>query len=136
MVDRQVIETRLLRLEQSLRQLGELARFSWEEYRTDQGLQDRAERNMQIAAQTCIDIGSHIIAGRGFRPPYGYGDIFAVLLEEGLLPDKLACTMQQIAGFRNILVHDYLEIDPQLVYHSLEKIEDFKEFARHVLTWL
>ncbi|MEW6172125.1 MAG: DUF86 domain-containing protein [Bacillota bacterium] len=136
MVDRKTVERRLLKLEQSLRKLEELSRISWDEYRKDEGLRDRVERNLQIAAQVCIDIGSHVIADRGFRPPYGYGDIFTILREEGLLPESLAGTMRQIAGFRNILVHDYLEIDQRIVYESLKSLDDFKRFARHVLDWL
>lgn len=135
-VDKQKIERRLFKLEQSLRKLKELSKVSWDEYVKDEGIQDRAERNLQIAAQICIDIGSHVIADREYRPPYGYADIFAVLMEEGLLPEALANTMKQIAGFRNILVHDYLEVDPKIVYDSLKKIGDFKEFAKHVLAWL
>jgi len=135
-VDRQTIERRLLKLEQSLRKLAGLSRVNRDEYIKDEGLQDRVERNLQIAAQICIDIGSHVIADRGYRAPYSYGDIFAVLQEEGLLPQDLANTLKQIAGFRNILVHDYLEVDPGIVYECLKKIGDFKKFAEHVATWL
>lgn len=136
MVDRQTVQRRLLKLEQALRKLKVLAKVSWDEYIKDEAIQDRVERNLQIAAQICIDIGSHVIADRGFRPPYGYGDIFTVLQEEGLLPEKLASNMRKIAGFRNILVHDYLEIDPGIVFKSLKEINDFKEFAEHVAGWL
>jgi len=135
-VDRETVERRLLKLEQYLRRLRELSKVSLEEYINDQVLQDSAERNLQLAAQVCIDIGSHVIADRGYRAPYSYGDIFSVLMEEGLLPKELAGTMRKITGFRNILVHDYLEIDPQIVYTSLKKIEDFKKFAEYVITWL
>jgi len=135
-VDREVVERRLFKLEQTLRKLKEMSTVSWDDYIKDEGVQDRVERNLQIAAQVCIDIGSHVIADREYRAPYGYGDIFTVLLEEGLLPETLANTMKQIAGFRNILVHDYLEIDPKIVYDSLKKIDEFKKFAGYVLTWL
>ncbi len=136
MVDRETVERRLFKLEHSLRKLGKLSKISWEEYVKDEGIRDRAERNLQIAAQICIDIGSHAVADRGYRAPYSYGDIFTVLMEEGLLPETLAQTMKQIAGFRNILVHDYLEIDPEIVFASLKKLDDFKQFAKIVLTWL
>lgn len=136
MVDRQTVERRLFKLEQSLRKLKELSKVSWDEYIKDEGIRDRVERNLHIAAQICIDIGSHVIADREYRAPQGYGDIFAVLMEEGLLPKDLADTMKQIAGFRNILVHDYLEVDPKIVYDSLKKTDDFKKFAKYVLTWL
>ena len=135
-VDKQTVERRLFKLEQSLRKLKELSQVSWDEYIMNEGIQDRVERNLHIAAQICIDIGSHVIADRGYRPPYGYGDIFMILMEEGLLPVTMANTMKQIAGFRNILVHDYLEVDPKIVYQSLKNIDDFKKFANYVLTWL
>lgn len=136
MVDRETVEKRLFKLEQSLRKLRELSRVSWDEYIKDEGIRDRAERNLQIAAQICIDIGSHVIADRAYRPPCSYGDIFTVLMEEGLLPEALASTMKQIAGFRNILVHDYLDVDPQIVFKSLKRIDVFKQFAKYTLTWL
>lgn len=136
MVDGETVKRRLLKLEQYLRLLRELSKVSLDEYMKDQILQDSAERNLQLAAQVCIDIGNHVIADRGYRAPYGYGDIFSVLMEEGLLPMELAGTMRQIAGFRNILVHDYLEIDSKIVYESLRKVDDFKKFAEHVITWL
>ncbi len=50
--------------------------------------------------------------------------------EEGIISLDLAETMQKIAGFRNILVHDYLEIDQQIVYATLNKLQDFREFAQ------
>lgn len=136
MVDRETVERRLLKLEQYLRRLRELSKVSLDAYMKDQILRDSAERNLQLAAQVCIDIGNHVIADRGYRAPYGYGDIFSVLMEEGLLPKELAGTMRQIAGFRNILVHDYLEIDSKIVYESLKKVDDFKKFVEYVATWL
>lgn len=69
MVDRKTIERRLFKLEQSLRKLKELSKVSWDEYIKDEGIQDRVERNLQIAAQICIDIGSHVIADREYRAP-------------------------------------------------------------------
>lgn len=136
MVNRDIIQRRLSKLEQSLRKLRELSSISREEYIKSEALQDRVERNLQIAAQACIDIGSHVIADKGYRTPSGYGDIFNVLYEEGLLPDELASTMKQVAGFRNILVHDYLDVNSEVVYDSLLKIDDFRRFAEYVITWL
>jgi len=134
--DKDVLEKRLLKFEHVLRKLKVLSEIPLEKYLKDEGILDRAERNLQIAVQVCIDIGSHVIAEKGYRPPYSYADIFKVLEEEGCLPEDLANTMQQIAGFRNILVHEYLEVDNKIVYECLQKIEDFKRFAAHVLTWI
>lgn len=132
MVDREKIEQRLVKLEQALRKLKEIALQSWEEYCQSEALRDRAERNLQVAAQACIDIANHIIADRGYRTPQGYAESFSVLAEEGILSGRLADKMKMVAGFRNILVHDYLEIDNKIVYSNLKHLGDFKEFASSV----
>jgi len=131
-VDKEKVEQRLTKLEQAVRKLKEIAGHSWEEYSKTESLRDRAERNLQVAAQACIDIANHIIADKGFRTPVGYADSFTVLLEEGIIPSKLAERMKMVAGFRNILVHDYLEIDDRIVYKSLNNLNDFKEFTKHI----
>lgn len=51
-----------------------------------------------------------------------------------MLPEDLASMMKQIAGFRNVLVHEYLGLDPKIVCKSLKKIDDFKKFVKYVLT--
>lgn len=130
MVDRERIERRLMKLEQTVRKLKEIATYSWEDYNQNEGLKDRAERNLQLAAQSCIDLANHLIADLGFRSPLTYAESFTVLREEGIISPDLAETMQKIAGFRNILVHDYLEIDQQIVYATLNKLQDFREFAQ------
>ncbi len=135
-VDKEKIEQRLMKLEQAVRKLREIAEQSWEEYNSSEALRDRAERNLQVAAQACIDIANHIIADKGFRTPQGYADSFNVLLEEGIIPDALSDKMKMVAGFRNILVHDYLEIDNKIVYLSLKHLNDFREFAKHVYNLL
>jgi len=135
-VNREIIQRRLSKLEQSLRKLKDLSCVSLEDYLKSEAIQDRVERNLQIAAQACIDIGSHVVADREYRTPSGYGDIFNILQEEGLLPGELAGAMKQVAGFRNILVHDYLDVDLVVVYQSLGKIDDFRRFAQFVIEWL
>jgi len=132
----EVFVKRFAKLERTLRKLRNVAATTWEEYSNDEGLQDRAERNLQIAAQICIDIGNHIIAINGFRPPETYSDIFVVLGERGVISEDLAVTFQKIAGFRNILVHDYIEIDQKLVFDCLQHLDDFRLFVQKVTHWL
>lgn len=136
MVDKELIENRLLKLEQILRKLNDISKSDREEFINSEALQDRAERNLQLAAQICIDIGNHIISDEGYRFPSGYSDIFQVLKEEKILDDKLSETMKKIAGFRNVLVHDYVEIDKDMVYSTLNNIYDFKKFAEKISKFL
>jgi uncharacterized protein YutE (UPF0331/DUF86 family) len=43
-----------------------------------------------------------------------------------------ADTMKKIAGFRKILVHDYLKIDNRIVYKALKNLGGFKKFAETI----
>ena len=136
MSDDEVFVKRFAKLERILRKLRDVAAATWEEYSNDEGLQDRAERNLQIAAQICIDIGNHLIAINGFRPPESYSDIFVVLREEGIISEDLAVTFRKIAAFRNVLVHDYIEIDQKLVFDCLQHLDAFRAFVQKVTHWL
>ncbi len=132
MVDKEVIVRRLMKLEQAMRKLKEISRHSLAEYSGSEALKDRAERNFQVAAQACIDIANHLVVARGLRTPEGYSDSFIVLSEAGIISAELAFKMKAVAGFRNVLVHDYLEINVRTVYDNLQKLEDLAEFAEHI----
>jgi uncharacterized protein YutE (UPF0331/DUF86 family) len=135
-VDRDKVLRKLKKLEECLQKLKTVAQISKEEYLASDILQDSTERNFQLAAQACIDIAHHVIADSGWEVPKTYGQAFDILSKHGELPPDLAQTMISIAGFRNILVHDYTEVDPDQVYQYLSRLDDFASFARHAITWL
>ena len=132
-VDKEVVERRLRRLEESFQKLRFASENSLEEFLENDMIRDSVERNLQVAIQICIDIGAHFVASLGFRTPETYADIFVILREERILSDSQSEVMQRMAGLRNILVHDYLEIDPVLVYEHLNSLNDFAEFAREII---
>ncbi len=56
--------------------------------------------------------------------------------ELGVLPSEFARKLAPIAGFRNILVHEYLGIDRNEVYSNLKKTSDLVKFAEYIRKWL
>lgn len=125
------------RLESCQRRLGELAKQGLKEFLGDEVSIDLAERNLQIGIQCLLDIGNHIIAERGFQVPESNEDIFRILGKHGVIPKDFASKIEGMAGFRNILVHDYLEIDPRKVYQNLlNALKDFDEFARYIVGYI
>jgi len=64
-----------------------------------------AKYHFVIAIECCIDIANHIIASENFRFPKDNTDSFAVLIEEGVLPETLRESLRDMARFRNRLVH-------------------------------
>lgn len=78
------------------------------------------ERFLHLIIESLMDIGNHIIAEKNLGQVDFYRNIPELLYANNYLNEEQKETFLQIIGFRNILVHDYLEIDRTIVYHMLE----------------
>ena len=95
------------------------------------------ERGLQIAAQAVFDIGNHVLAGGFADRPADYASITAMLARKGVISDELEARLRGLAGFRNLLVHDYARVDSAKVLEMLEtRLQDFLAFADVVEDWL
>ena len=119
LVDREVFDRRLAKLEELLRDLRSLAATDREAFLADRGLEAQAERWLQLAAECALDLAHHLIADRGWKTPATYREAFEVLRAEGVLDVGLAEQMQDWAGLRNVLTHLYLEVDHERLYEIL-----------------
>lgn len=123
------LSTRLARLEP-------LKSRSKAEFDADPYLRDIAERNLEVAAQCVLDISHRLISLAGGPRPRDYYEAILHLGELRVLPPDFAAHLAPLAGFRNILVHEYLEVDWQEVYRNLQQISDLSKFAELVREWL
>ncbi len=81
----------------------------------------------QLAIETLTDIGNHVIADLNLGVVDWYSDVPRLLHEAGYIDENLRATWTRMIGFRNILVHDYLNVDRGIVYQVLhENLEDFE----------
>lgn len=121
------------RLDQRLQRLRELGERPREEFLNDLVVQAAAERLLQVAIQVMLDIGAHVLADRGVVDWEKYRAVPEKLAEEGVLRPELAERLARAAGQRNVLVHLYTEVDPDLVYETLqEDLDAFVAFAEAV----
>jgi uncharacterized protein YutE (UPF0331/DUF86 family) len=130
------IERRLDELSERLARLQPLRDKTRIEFDRDPYLRDIVERNLEIAAQCCIDISHRIISLEGARKPVDYYDAILSMGELGVLPPEFARHLAPLAGFRNILVHEYLSVDWDEVYRVLHRLEDLDRFAELARHWL
>jgi len=72
-----------------------------------------------VAIETCVDVGQHVISSEELRAPTDYADVFAVLGDARFLPAEIAPALQDMARFRNLLVHGYLSVDDERVVEIL-----------------
>jgi uncharacterized protein YutE (UPF0331/DUF86 family) len=92
---------------------------------------------LQMACQIVLDISSHILAADFSRRADRYRDVILGLGSEGVLPGDFAQRISGVAGFRNILIHEYLTVDPQRVYQMLQTgLDDLSRFGEYVSVYL
>ena len=106
------------------------------EFDADPYLRDIVERNLEVSGQCVLDISHRLISLAGGPRPRDYYEAILRLGELAVLPPDFAAHLAPLAGFRNILVHAYLEVDWQEVYRNLQQISDLSKFAELVRDWL
>ena len=137
MVDVQTVTERLEALQAYLSELDQHARYSLDELTSDLVRHRDAERSPQLAAQAVMDIATHIITADYNARIQDYREAIEGLGKEGVLPRELAERLAPIAGFRNILVHEYLAVDPARLYENLiQGRADLREFGRQIAEYL
>ena len=136
-VEEEIIKAKLAKMRQYLRYLEELRKANLEEFKRDFRLSDSAERYLQLAIESIIDIGNEIISSLQLRRPERYRDIPYILSEAEIIPRGFADSVASMISFRNLLVHDYASIDLDLVYSFLQtRLIDFESFLKHIVSWL
>ncbi len=134
LVDKSLIGRKLAEMEAYLSQIKEFSRISVSAYRKDWKTQRIVERTLQILIELCIDIANHMISDKNMRLPTSYADAFNVLLENKIITKKLSGTMEKMAKFRNLIVHQYEKIDPAIVVSILHKnLKDFEKYRNAII---
>jgi uncharacterized protein YutE (UPF0331/DUF86 family) len=137
MVDRTLVLRKLADLDEYGGQIAEYAEVTADRYRADWKVQRIVERTLQVMIETCLDIAGHIIADEGLRVPDSYADMFRILQEKGVLGEELGPAMEQMARFRNLVVHQYQKLDPVIVVTILNRhLSDFDRFRQAIVAWL
>lgn len=131
MIDSDLVAKKLGLIETCVQQLRTLARP--EELRTDIREQRFVEHTLQIAIQSALDVASHIVSDERLGEPETNRDLFDLLVRARKLPEELASSLRDMAGFRNVLVHGYQEVDLGIVEDVLEHhLDDLLHFVSAV----
>ncbi len=104
MISSEVINAMIDLIDENLRLIEEIRSQGFESFSGNFRDIQAAKHSLQEAIEACLDIGSHIIAEKGFRRAEDYKDIYKVLEEEGIIDPVLSAKLQEMAQFRNLLV--------------------------------
>lgn len=137
MVNRLLLERILGDIKSNVKELKNAKDITWDVYRTDIRERRFVERTLHITIEGCIDAAQHIISDEKMREPTSYRDTFMVLTENKILkPDDLS-RFENIASFRNLLVHYYEKVDDAIVYGIFKNnLSDFDLFVDRIVHFL
>ncbi|MGB9858322.1 MAG: type VII toxin-antitoxin system HepT family RNase toxin [Moorellaceae bacterium] len=136
MVDPHIVEQKLHHLELYLQHLEKYKDITSTELEENLDLSWIVEHGLQLCIQIILDIGNHILAEEGIAVDE-YSDIFKELAKMAVLPEEFARNISGMAGFRNILVHEYARVNKEKVADVLKHhLEDFRTFARYIVKYL
>jgi len=135
-LDRERVLSKIDELDSYLSELDQILPQSYEEYQ--QVEKKRAcERLLQISIEVVIDICNLLVSGLRLGLPAEENDLFVKLTRAGVLSEEMGEKLRKMKGFRNILVHEYADVDDILVYNVLTtELADFELFKKEVLKFL
>ncbi len=90
--------------------------------------------NLQRAIQAALDMAQHVVTSERWGIPDSLAGTFDILGQRGVLPPELAARLRGMIGFRNVIVHEYRELDPRILERVLAKhLDDLRGFVKHVV---
>lgn len=96
--------------------------------------QDAIAANLQRAAEQAIDLANHVIRKGKLGLPKESKESFEILARARVIPQELADKLKGMVGFRNIMVHQYQEMDVKIMVDVIEhRLDDLVVFTTHVM---
>ena len=124
-----LIRARCEEIDVSLARLEAFHRLSREQFLSSQDGLDVACYQLLIAIEAALALCFHVSAKKLHQVPEEYAGCFSTLERAGLIPPELSSRLQQMARFRNLLVHVYWKIDYGQVYDVITtRLDDLRTF--------
>ena len=90
--------------------------------------------NLQRACEIVTDIAMYVVSTRKLGIPQTKREVFELLEKDGIISEEICRNMKAMVGFRNIAIHDYKQIDEEILQDVIENhLSDLLEFARLML---
>jgi uncharacterized protein YutE (UPF0331/DUF86 family) len=100
---------------------------------TDYTRQDSIVLNLQRACEASIDLANYVNKHKALGIPQSSRDAFELLFRANLLSEEVALNLKKMVGLRNIAVHDYQELNIEIVKFIVENhLVDFQHFIKAI----
>ncbi len=130
----EIIFAKLSRLDEYLKFLTDISKARKESFISDYRIYGVAERFLHLSIEILIDVGKLTVIELKFERPENSHEIFEILAKNKIISKPLYKRLSGIAGFRNILVHEYMKIDRAIVYKNLKSgLKDIRDFKKAIV---
>lgn len=137
MVREELVRRKLALLHGYARELAEHRDVTLDEYVRGGPTRRATERLLQLIVEVAADINTHLVTEVEGMPPTGYTDSFAAAARIGAISAELAGKLKPSGGLRNALIHEYGDIEDELVHGSVPLVLDgFEEYLGQIHRWL
>lgn len=132
LINKKLIENKLKELNRNLKQLRKYQGTTEEKLKKNIDKLWTIERGLQLSIQIILDIGNHILSEKGITVE-NYSEIFQELINAEIITEAYGNKIKGMAGFRNILVHEYADVDTKIIVNVLNNsLDDFEKFAFYI----
>lgn len=134
MSKKQRISDKIKQIEEYKDYLYEIFPENFEEYRNDLTIKAACERYVEKIIEGCVDISFLIARELNFEMPEDEDSIFQILAKNEIISERLSENLKLAKGMRNVLAHQYGEIDDSRIFYSIEQDlkRDIEEFLSNI----
>ena len=128
------IRDKIKEVEEFLGQLKDIAPSNLDEYKADITKKAACERYVEKIIEAVTDLSFLVIKKKDLKIPQDDIDAFNILLNNKIINGDLAEKLKEAKGMRNIIAHQYGEIDDKIVFNSITKEleNDVKNFINQI----
>lgn len=132
-MNEETIAQKITSLQRSVSQARKAFTQAGEHFKTEYLLQDAAVVNITRACETAIDLANMVIRRKRLGIPSESKESFSILVRENLIDPQLGQQLQKMVGFRNLAVHQYGDLDMDIVQAVIQKgLDELLTFAQRV----
>jgi uncharacterized protein YutE (UPF0331/DUF86 family) len=128
-----VLLNKLSTIARCLKRIREVYVEAQANFASDYTRQDSVILNLQRACEASIDIANYLNKKKQLGIPQSSRDSFQLLSASGIISSAVATNLKKMIGLRNIAVHDYKELNIDIVEAVvINHLVDFELFSDEI----
>ena len=128
------INDKIDEIQEYISELEEIIPSDFESYQKDHKTKAACERYFEKIIEAIVDLAFLVIKDKGLKTPEEDKQAFDILAQESLISAKLAESLKDAKGMRNIITHEYGSIDDEVVFQAItgEIVDDAKQLLEEI----